>query len=235
MTNPTQANVRIKVKDMHEDERELFGMLKSAYKDYWQTKNDGQPRISDSEGNYWVLESRVHSMTDGQPLIEKKVFYKKPNGEKIQVDDKQRSPEGTFNKGLERQREIIEGMAFLSSGYEAHERSIGDIIRIDENAQMLDVFHIGREGRQTRDRLARDYANINDTPQDYEVVNWQVVSPEMENWQTLKEELSLARKSGAQLEIPPTDGGWRRFENNEPEQSSSEGMRSQPDERIKFG
>ena len=45
MTNPTQANVRIKAKGMYEDERELLGMLKASYKDYWETKNDGKRKI----------------------------------------------------------------------------------------------------------------------------------------------------------------------------------------------
>lgn len=234
MDNPTQANVRIKAKGMYEDERELLGMLKASYKDYWQTKNDGQPRDSESEGNYWTVNHRVHRMEDGSPLIEKEIYYKKPNGEKVRISDQPKSPEGTLNYGLEREREVIENIAFLSTGYEAHERSIGDIIRIDESAQSLDILHITRAGQKTRELLARDYNYLNNEPVDHEVVNWQVVSPEMENWQTLTEELKLARKSGAQLMLPPNDGGYPRFELNEQPASNSEG-RAQTDERIKFG
>ena len=108
MTNPTQANVRIKAKGMYEDERELLGMLKASYKDYWETKNDGKPRDSESEGNYWSVSHRVHRMEDGSPLIEKEIYYKKPNGEKVRISDQPRSPEGSLNHGLEREREVIE-------------------------------------------------------------------------------------------------------------------------------
>jgi len=231
MDNPIQTNLRIKAKDMYADERELLSMLRAAYKDYWQTKNDGGPRTSESQGNYWVVNHRVSGMDDGEPLIEKEIYYRKPNGEKIQIADHIASPETTLSRGLEREREIIEIMAFLSTGYEAHERGPADIARIDEAAQHLDIFHMVGAGIRTRKLLSDDYNDINNDPEDHEVVNWLVIAPDLENWSSLNRDLKIARNTGVKLPLPPSDEGHPRFEQIETDQI--EGQNS-PDDRIRF-
>lgn len=242
MSNSINTSLHIRAKGVYEDERELISMLKSVYRDYWEVKKDGEPRISESEGNYWLISYRIHITNDGDPLIEKNIFHKSPNGDKTKISDSTNSYEGTLISGLEKTRSLIETIAFLSSAYESKERSIGDILRIDESCQQLDVFHLTHDGQQTRTLLQNEFPDINRDVQDYEVVNWQIISPELENWETLKQELILARKNGSELLLPPGDNGQKRTEgqcstNNQegsPRIVFGNAGRS-PDSRIKFG
>lgn len=206
------ANVHILAKEIYDDQRELISMLKATYADYWKTKEDGQPRESQSEGNFWKIDHRVCRMADGRPLLEKEVFYKKKDGSQVRIRDEVRNSETSLEGGLERQRESIDRVAFLTTAYEAHERYEGDVARIDEAVGDIDVFNQSRAGIWTRENLRDDYPDIPNDGVNYEVVNWQFVSTDVETWSSSKAELLVARKNNRELPLPPSDGGYPRTE-----------------------
>lgn len=235
MIQTSGANVHILAKEAYNDQRELISMLKATYADYWNTKNDGQPRESVSEGNYYIVEHRVHRMGNGGPLIDKKVYFKQNDGHKIRVQDEVKSPKGTVEFGLEKQKEIIEKIAFLSSAYELHERSEGDIARIDESTGDLDVYNISIDSMLPRELLRSDYPQIYEGRYNFEVVNWQFVSTDIETWKTSKDELLAARSANKELALPPSDGGYPRFEKNYNAGNRYEGNAGNTNPKIVFG
>jgi len=220
MTNSIPANVHINQDGtyaLYKDEVEIFSMLKNMYKDYWRTKDDGEPRIEESEGNYWQIEYRVHRMDNGEPNIDKKIYFKSDKGEKIRVKDRVDEEEGTLPWVLERTRNVIEKTAFLASAYEAHERYLGDVARLIDATQDIDIrLHdasiAGKIGRET---MASVISDINEGREKVEIVNWTITSPELENELGSEDELKRSQLSGEKLILPPMDGGYPRFE--EPE------------------
>lgn len=215
MPNPTETNLRIKAKGMYEDERELLSMLKAMYRNYWKVKETGDPILEEgNEGNQWFMSYRVHRMDNGEPHIEKEIYFKRQRGERIKLSDEVLegySKNPNLKEGVEKTRAILEKVAFLTTAYEIKERQIADIARIDKAAQDIDTLHTVEMGRVTRSLVEGEYPYLRENPQDTEVIEWKII-PELETWSTQEQELRAARESELRLPLPPSDDGNPRFE-----------------------
>ena len=241
------ANVHINQEGahaLHPDEAELVSMFKHMYADYWETKTSGKPFSESSQGNWWKIDYRTNRLNNGEPNINKEVYFKNPRtGQFVRVSDEIDSQDGTLDWALEKTRNRLEKPAFLASAYEAHERYGGDIQRLIESIQAASVSLKESDNPNTAGSVGRRLIESLDpslhSTQNVEFVNWQITSPEIENENLSTAELNQARATNAELILPPADSGALRHETETIEsltvEESTPRVVQTPNGRIVFG